>query len=137
LRRAVDFVNQQQLIAMVTDTPPRFARNDASLFAVLRDFDAAYTAYGQFQSKMERYWCLRWLQQENITDTTATWLKEDLVRLENLPFTFRLAGLPSELTPGTRLRLQIISMDELEQQLECRYLGLCDVEPPIAAEESV
>ena len=137
LRRAVDFVNQQQLIAMVTDTPPRFARNDASLFAVLRDFDAAYTAYGQFQSKMERYWCLRWLQQENITDTTATWLKEDLVRLENLPFTFRLTGLPSELTPGTRLRLQIISMDELEQQLECRYLGLCDVEPPIVAEEGV
>ncbi len=41
LRRAVDFINQQQLIAMLSGSKPRYAKNDAMLFAAMREFDAA------------------------------------------------------------------------------------------------
>ena len=35
---------------------------------ILRDFELAYEAYAEFQRNMERYWCLRWLLQEGISD---------------------------------------------------------------------
>ncbi len=64
LRRYVDFVNQRQIISLLRDEAPVYAKNDTALFTVMRDFDTAYTLYNEFQRNMERYWCLRWLLQE-------------------------------------------------------------------------
>lgn len=126
LRRAVDFVNQKQLIALVQQQPPRFARNDAMLFAVLRNFEAAYTAYAQFEQQMDRFWTLRYIEQENISELTAVYVKDDRLRLEGLPMSLHMAGLPSDLVAGARVLLQVVSLDLLQTQLHCRLLRVLD-----------
>src|ERR1035437_7479533 len=64
LRRYVDMVNQRQIIAMLRDEEPAYHKNDPALYATMRDFDTMYGIYNEFQRSMERYWCSRWLQQE-------------------------------------------------------------------------
>jgi len=135
LRRASDFVNQRQLIAMVRGEPAPFAQNDAMLFAILRDFDTTYSAYLGFQDRMEYFWCLRWFGQEGITEIGASLIKEDLVRLDGVPVRTRIGGVP-ELSAGTRIRLSIVRIDELMQEIEFRYIGL-QAEAVTAAPEPV
>ncbi|VFR29353.1 Exoribonuclease II [plant metagenome] len=127
LRRYVDLVNQRQLIAaaehgvsarLVAPYKPR----DADLFAIIGAFDAQYAAWGEFQSNLERYWCLRWLAQQGITRTRAQVLREDLVRLSCAPFVTRVGGLP-ELERGQEVELDILGADELALTLDCRYVS--------------
>ena len=106
LRRYVDLVNQRQLIACVRNEPAPYAANDADLFAIVSGFDAAYGAYAEFQERMERYWGLRWLRQENVQRIGATVIRGDVLRLDGLPFVTRLPGLP-ELPRGQQLELDV------------------------------
>ncbi len=119
LRRAVDFINQQQLLALIRNEKPRFQRNDAELFSIIGSFDAAYAAYAEFQEKMERYWCLRYLEQEEMHELSATVLKENLVRIDGMPLVMRVGGLP-ELPAGSTVKLQRLGMDYLDLSVECR-----------------
>ncbi len=119
LRRYVDLVNQRQLIAAARGEAAPYAANDAELFAIVSGFDAAYTAYADFQYRMERYWCLRWLQQENVRRIGATVIKGDVLRLDGLPFVTRLPGLP-ELPRGQRLELDVLGVDLVDLVLEAR-----------------
>lgn len=119
LRRAVDYINQQQLLSLIRNEKPRFARNDAELFSIIGAFDAAYAAYAEFQEKMERYWCLRYLEQEEMHELSATVLKENLVRIDGMPLVMRVGGLP-ELPGGSTVKLQRLSQDYLDLSVECR-----------------
>src|SRR5439155_1285993 len=112
LRRYSDLVNQRQLLAAVEGRRPPYGANDAELFAVLADFEATYSQYAEFQNRMEHYWCLRWLLQENVTETGATVIRENLVRFERLPLILRLADLPA-LAADTRVRVAIARVDLL------------------------
>ncbi|POZ63095.1 ribonuclease catalytic domain-containing protein [Chromobacterium alticapitis] len=135
LRRASDFINQRQLAAMIRGEKPQFAQGDAMLFAILRDFDATYGGYLSFQDKMEYYWCLKYLLQENITEPTAAVIKEDLVRIDGLPLRLRIPGLP-ELARGDRIQLSVVKVDLLTQDVELRYTGRLDhVEEDLEDEE--
>lgn len=130
LRRYCDLVNQWQLIAYLYDEPSPYGDSEAELLATLRDFESAHSIYDDFQRNMERYWCLRWLQQEEVHTATATVLRENLVRFTRLPLWQRVHSLP-DLPAGTLVELALSKIDEWELTLHCEYRG--QVVPPTGA----
>ncbi|ADQ84098.1 ribonuclease catalytic domain-containing protein [Methylovorus sp. MP688] len=128
LRRAVDLINQRQVISVLRAEPPVYPPNSDLLASAMRNFDQTYNAYNEFQTRMERYWCLQYLVQENIQEIGATVWRENLVRLDNLPYITKVHSLP-ELAPGTRVKLEIRQVDTLMMELDTRFKG---VETPVA-----
>ena len=123
LRRAADYINQKQLISLIDDSAePLYQNSDAALFAALRDFDAAYTAYADFQRQMEAYWSLVYLQQQGTNELTATILKEDLVRIEGLPLVTRATGIPFDALPKSQVLLKITELDPEKQFIALNYV---------------
>lgn len=123
LRRAADYINQKQLISLIDDTAePLYQNSDAELFAALRDFDAAYTAYADFQRQMEAYWSLIYLQQQGTSELTATILKEDLVRIEGLPLVTRANGIPFDALPKSQALFKITELDAEKQFVSLNYI---------------
>lgn len=125
LRRYVDLVNQWQLISCLNGSAPVFKPKSELLFAAMRDFELTYSAYADFQRQMERYWCLRWMQQHDIHEIDATVRKENLVKLDHLPVLVRVPSLP-ELQGGQRVHLAIEKPDFLSLEIHCRYLHTLD-----------
>jgi exoribonuclease-2 len=128
LRRYTDLVNQWQILACVEHgvTAPLaapFKPKDADLFAIVSAFDTAYSAYGEFQSNMERYWCLRWLSQVNAKHVDAVVLKDEILRLVEIPLIIRLAGMP-QVARGTQVKLDLIRWDEVDLSVEARLLEI-------------
>ena len=105
-----------------------FKPRDATLFSIVSAFDAAYSAYNDFQQTMERYWCLRWLGQENAKQADAVVLKEDVLRLVDIPLVIRLAGLP-QVARGAQVKLDIVRWDEVDLSLEARLLEVAQAAP--------
>ncbi|SBT11046.1 Ribonuclease II [Candidatus Propionivibrio aalborgensis] len=126
LRRYVDLLNQWQLMACLNGDTPHFGAKSDALFAAMRDFELTYGAYAEFQRGMERYWCLRWLRQENVHIAEATVRRDNLVKLDSLPLIQRVNSAP-ELKPGQRIRLSIESVDYLTLELGCRYVETLDL----------
>jgi exoribonuclease-2 len=122
LRRYSDLVNQQQLLAVLAGTAPPYAEGDAELYAAMTDFEATYAQYADFQDRMERYWCLRWLKQENVTEAAATVIRENVVRLDAVPLYLRLADLPTGVF-DTRVRVTLGRIDLLAATVEARFAG--------------
>ena len=120
LRRAVDLVNQRQIISVVQAKEPTYASNDDELAMIMRHFDLTYNAYGDFQTRMERYWCLQYLVQENIQEISATVWRENLVRLDHMPYITKVFNLP-ELPVGTRVLLEVKRVDTLMMELDARF----------------
>lgn len=140
LRRYVDLVNQWQLIAAVEHGVSArlvapFKPRDPDLFAIIGAFDAQYAAWSDFQNSMERYWCLRWLQQQGITRTTAHVLRDDLVRFAHAPLVARVGGMPA-LLRGTEVELEILGVDEFALEPDLRFIShaAMDDPTPLAAE---
>lgn len=126
LRRYVDLVNQRQLIALVRGEGLPYLPNDERVLAALRDFELAHEAYGEFQRQMERYWCLRWLMQEERRTAAATVIRESLARFDELPLVARVPSLPA-LNPGDRVELTLTDIDLLDLSLRCEFRGRLEV----------
>lgn len=138
LRRYTDLVNQWQILACASHgvTAPLvapFKHRDATLFSIVSAFDAAYAAYNDFQQNMERYWCLRWLGQEQVKHADAVVLKDEIVRLADVPLIVRLPGMP-EVARGAQVKLDIVRWDEVDLTLEARLLEVAAVAPDAALE---
>jgi exoribonuclease-2 len=117
LRRYVDLVNQWQIIACARHgrtaaLAAPFKPKDAALMAILSGFDAAYSAYNAYQNGIERYWTLRWLEQNGITELDAAVLKDGLVRADTLPLVLRAVGAEN-LPRGARVRVRLGRADLL------------------------
>jgi exoribonuclease-2 len=126
LRRYTDLVNQWQILACAEHgvTAPLvapFKPRDANLFAIVSAFDAAYAAYNEHQQNMERYWCLRWLGQENTRHVEAVVLKDDVLRLVDIPLVIKLPGMPP-VARGALVKLDILRWDEVDLSIEARLL---------------
>jgi len=128
LRRYVDLVNQRQLIAWVRGEQPPYAPKSERLLTAMRDFEQAYEAYGEFQRTMERYWCLRWLLQEAVTVSTAEVIRENLVKIADIPLITKVAALP-ELEPGSLVELGISDVDLLALTFRAEYRGVAAAAP--------
>ncbi|PKO37851.1 MAG: ribonuclease II [Betaproteobacteria bacterium HGW-Betaproteobacteria-6] len=135
LRRYCDLVNQWQLIACLKGETPAFAQKSAELFGAMRDFEQTYAAYADFQRQMERYWCLRWIQQRGLSEVEATVRREQSVKLDHLPLLLRVPSLPADLAAGQRVRLAVENLDLLAPEVSCRFLSLLGGGNPAEAVE--
>jgi exoribonuclease-2 len=128
LRRYVDLVNQRQLISLVQGTDPVYPPRSEQLFSVVREFELAYDAYNEFQRRLERYWMLRWLIQEDVQEVTAHVIREDLVRFDDLPMVTRAPSVTG-VAPGSKIRLAISNIDLLDISFHAEYLGSLETPP--------
>jgi len=117
LRRYTDLVNQWQIIACVRHgkTAPLvapFKPKDADLFSIISSFDSAYFAYNDYQRAIERFWTLKYVQQNGVTEITATVFKENMVRADDLPLVLPVMGA-SGLPRGARVLIKLGDIDEV------------------------
>ena len=135
LRRYVDLVNQWQIIACVKNGATAalvapFKPKDAELFAIISNFDATYSAYNGYQAGMERFWTLKYLEQNGVTELDATVFKEGpggsfLVRADTLPLVFPVLGAQN-LPRGARLRVKLGDVDDITLDLHGTVLARLD-----------
>lgn len=123
LRRYVDLINQRQILSLVQDLAPSYGPRNDFLFAAVRDFELTYDAYAEFQRRMERYWCLRWLVQENVAEITANIIRDDLARLNGLPMVVKAPSLPPGLAADTVVRFNLSNIDLLALDMHAEYAG--------------
>jgi len=131
LRRYVDLANQWQIVACVRHgrtaaLAAPFKPKDVGLFSVISAFDAAYSAYNDFQNGIERWWTLRWLEQNTVAEIDAAVMKDGLVRGKTLPLVFRLPGTES-LPRNTRVRARITGVDLLTLELHANLAQRLDM----------
>lgn len=117
LRRYTDLVNQWQIIACARHgrtaaLAAPFKPKDADLFSIISSFDAAYSAYNGYQSAMERFWTLKYVQQQGLTEVTATVFKENMVRCDDMPLVLPVLGA-QDAPRGARLRVKLGDIDEI------------------------
>ncbi len=121
LRRYTDLVNQWQIIACARHGKAAalaapFKPKDAELFSIISAFDAAYSAYNGYQGAMERFWTLKYLLQNGITEIVASVFKENMVRADDLPLVLPVVGA-RDLPRGARVRVKLGDIDELTLDL--------------------
>jgi exoribonuclease-2 len=133
LRRYVDLANQWQIIACARHGATAalaapFRAKDVALFSVISAFDTAYAAYNGFQQGIERYWTLRWMQQQGVAEIEASVMKDGLVRADTLPLVFRVPGTES-LPRNARIRARVTGIDLLTLDLHAALAGRLDEVP--------
>ena len=106
LRRYVDLVNQRQLIALIRGETPPYPKRSPALNEIARRFVVTYDAYNEFQRNLERYWCLRYFEQEGIREFDAMMIRDELVRANGLPLVVKLLRNP-ELPPRTPVKVKV------------------------------
>ena len=143
LRRYSDLVNQWQLIAlakhgvtakMVAPFPPR----DANLMGIAADFESCYQAYAEYQDRLEKYWCLRWIAQDSEPKKLfVRHLKEGMSRVELIPLHLPIPELATH-PRMTRAEVIISDVDLLQLTAGVRVLQMeLPVKPAEESTESV
>ena len=117
LRRYTDLVNQWQIIACARHGKTAalvapFKPKDAELFSIISSFDSAYFAYNDYQRAIERFWILKYVQQQGITEIEATVFKENMVRADDIPLVLPVLGA-KDLPRGARVRVKLGDIDEV------------------------
>jgi len=135
LRRYVDLVNQWQIIACARHGKTAalvapFKPKDAELFSIISSFDAAYFAYNGYQNAIERFWTLKYVEQQAITEIEATLFKDNLVRADHLPLVLPVMGAQG-LPRGARVRVKLGDIDLVSLDIHGTVLERLDAEPEV------
>ena len=138
LRRYSDLVNQWQLIALAqhgvtAKMVAPFAPRDATLMGIAADFESCYQTYGEYQDRLEKYWCLRWIAQDGDSKQVyVRHLKEGMSRLELVPLHLPIPEL-AQHPRMTRAQVSISDIDLLQLSAAVRVLEL--ETPSVSVEE--
>ena len=140
LRRYTDLVNQWQIIACARHGKTAalaapFRPKDAELFAIISGFDAAYSAYNGYQATIERYWTLKYVQQQGLTEITATLFKDNLARADDIPLVLPVLGAQG-LPRGARLRIKLGAIDEVALDISGTVIEHLDSAPQSETQET-
>ncbi len=111
LRRSVDYINQRQIISLINKTKDYYSSLDPVLLEVTEKFDTQYSKYIEFQDKMEKYWALKYLIQENLTIVYATIIQKSYAQLNEVPLTIDLTNLITTKPKGTTVKLRIFNIN--------------------------
>jgi exoribonuclease-2 len=133
LRRYTDLVNQWQIIACARHGNTAalvapFKPKDADLFSIISSFDSAYFAYNDYQRGIERFWILKYVQQQGITEIEATVFKDNMVRADELPLVLPVMG-GQNLPRGARVRVKLGDIDEVTLDVVGTVLERLDALP--------
>ena len=131
LRRYTDLVNQWQIIACAQNgntaaLAAPFKPKDVDLFSIISAFEAAYSSYNGYQSSMERFWMLQYLQQNAVEEVEATVFKSfegepPMARADNLPLVLPVIG-SGNLARGTRVLLRISGIDNISLDVHGQFI---------------
>ena len=131
LRRYTDLVNQWQIIACAQHgntaaLAAPFKPKDVDLFSIISAFEAAYSSYNGYQSSMERFWTLQYLQQNAVEEVEATVFKSfegepPMARADNLPLVLPVIG-SGNLARGTRVLLRISGIDNISLDVHGQFI---------------
>ncbi len=117
LRRSIDLINQIQIINLIQKS--RSMKSEDTAFAnILNGFDDTYAQYISFQTRMETYWSLRYIEQEGLKRVSATFIYKYLVQVDGMPLKINLYDYhvkPQEA--GSKIDLLIKSINFEEQQV--------------------
>ena len=139
LRRYTDLVNQWQIIACARHGKTAalaapFKPKDAELFSIISSFDTAYGAYNGYQSAMERFWTLRYIQQQGLTSLVASVFRDGLARAEDVPLVLPVMGTQG-LPRNARVRVQLGAIDLITLDVQGTVTEHLDAAPQESADE--
>ena len=129
LRRYSDLVNQWQLIALAkhgvtAKMVAPFSPRDANLMGIAADFESCYQAYAEYQDRLEKYWCLRWIAQDSEPKKLfVRHLKEGMSRVELIPLHLPIPELATH-PRMTRAEVIISDVDLLQLTAGVRVLQI-------------
>jgi exoribonuclease II len=140
LRRYTDLVNQWQIIACARHgrtaaLAAPFKPKDADLFSIISGFDAAYSAYNGFQGAIERFWTLKYVQQQGLTELVCTVFKDNMARADDIPLVLPVLGAQG-LPRGARVRIKLGDIDEVALDIHGTVIERLDTVPEPSAEEA-
>lgn len=124
LRRAADYINQKQIISLLKGSKDFYTAVHPTLLEVVENFDSKYAKYIAFQDKMELYWSLKYLIQENITELSATIIYKTKAQLEGVPIQIDTLGLIQPKPVGSHLKVKIFNINLLTLHFEFKILTI-------------
>jgi exoribonuclease-2 len=102
---------------------------------IAADFESSYQAYGEYQDRLEKYWCLRWISQDESSKAIyIRHLKEGMSRVEPIPLHLPVPELASH-PRMTRAHVMVSDVDLLQLSAAVRVLEIESVQSDNQATE--
>ena len=125
LRRSVDYINQRQIISMINKNKQHYLSDDHILLEITEKFDEQYSKYIEYQEKMEKYWALKYLIQENLSEFDAIITHKLYAQLNDVPITIDLSNITTPKPKGSIVKVRIFNINLTLLTFEFNLLERC------------